>query len=442
MPRRVLVIGGGAAGLTAAFRLAQQGHRISVVDQAQRLGGRLAASADSGGGPVPPVVIMGWHHATLALLADLRAEAPVRLLRPALQLRMSSGRVAAWPRPPLPAPLRLVVAAMIFRGLRLGDRWRFVTWVERTWEKDPALPADLGTQTAEAWLRTIGQSATARNEVWTPVSRFLLGEDLATVSASALLAALRAAFFSKHQHGHLVIPGEGLDQFLLEPLRADLARLGATISLNRTLSAISCDAHRVTGVKLLDGETMVADWYVAAVPHHALTPLLPERVLTRFSYFHDLGQLVDSPAVFVELTIGHPIAGSRLMLMADRSFHWMVANPAGQSCIVSLVATGTAHCLEWSDDEVMKRAAQDVHAAMPHLDDKPIRRRRLLRVRRAFLSLRPGVHARRPLQQSPLPNLLLAGDWTDTGLPSTLDSAVRSGNLCAEAIAAKESSQP
>lgn len=429
--------------MTAAYRLAQQGHRVRVIDEAERLGGQLAAGDSSSLSFVPPVVPTGWHPATLALLDDLGAhDTTIRPPRRApIHLRTPSGGLVAWHNPPLPTIMRVILGVLTFRGLSVGDRWRFVVWLERTWEGDPALPADLGTRTAEAWLRAIGQSETARKDVWTPVSRLLLGDDLTTVSASALLAALRAAFCSKNRHGCLAIPEEGLDQIFIEPLRADLLRRGVTISLGRTLTAIACDAHRVTGVALRDGETIAADWYVAAVPHHTLTRLLPERALTRFSYFHNLEQLVDSPAVFVEMTIGNAVVGSRLILLADRNFHWMITKPEDRSCVVSLVATGAAQCLEWSDEELMNRAAQDVHAAMPHLRDNPIRQRRLVRVGRAFLSLRPGVDALRPLQQSPFPNLLLAGDWTDTGLPPSLDGAVLSGHLCAETIAAKEPSR-
>jgi len=439
MSPHALVIGGGAAGLTAALRLAQQGYRITIVERAERLGGRLATPDSFAAGPALPVVLMGWHQATLGLLADLGTRKKVRFGHsPGLELRLRSGRLVTWPSPPLPATSRLVLALMMFGGLSFRDRWRFVTWIERTWENDPAIPADLGTHSAEAWLRSIGQSETARTEVWTPVSEFFLGDDLATVSASGLLAALLAAFFSKRRHGHLAIPREGLDQLLIEPLQAELIRRGVTIALGRPLAAISCDAHRVTGVALQDGNRMIADWYVAAVPRHDLTPLLPERALTRFSYFHQLDQLVDSPALVVELKIGQAMPASRLILLADRSFDWLVAKPDARSGVVSLVATGKPECLDWCDEEIMNRATADLHAAMPTMRDKPIQQRRLLRVPRAFLSLRPGTQAFRPLQQSPFPNLLLAGDWTDTGLPSTLDGAILSGDLCAKAISGKQ----
>jgi len=443
MSRHVLVIGGGAAGLTAALRLAQQGYRITIVERATGLGGRLANPSNTAAGATLPVVLMGWHHATLGLLADLGIGDQLRISRqPALELRMPSGRLVTWPSPPLPAPSRLVLALTVFRGLSLRDRWRLLTWVERTWEKDPAMPADLGAHTAEAWLRSIGQSETARIALWTPVSQFLLGDDLTTVSAGALLATLVEAFFSKRQHGHVGIPRDGLHRLLIEALQADLIRRGVTIALGRPLAAMSCDARKVTGVELQDGEKMVADWYVAAVPRHDLTPLLPERALTRFSYFHQLEQLVDAPALVVDLSIGHAMALPRVVLLADRSFHWLVAKPDAGFSVFSLVATGKPECLEWSDDDIRKRAIEDLHAAMPILRDKPLRAHRLRRVTRAFLSLRPGTQTLRPVQQSPFPNLLLAGDWTDTGLPSTLESAVLSGELCAKAIAAKEPRPP
>lgn len=466
MKRRVLVIGGGPAGLTAAVRLSADGYTVTLIEQRARLGGRLIGGRAEPG-PIPPAahpgsgdgerrrpehplgstdalpsVILGHHRATLSLLQALgtspHAPFPHRLR---LELMPPAGRAVHLSRPWAPAPFHALLSFMTSRALPVQDRWRFLLWLERIWEKDPPLPSDLDSRTADEVLAAIGQSVTARAQVWSPLSRFLLGDDLTVVSASMLLTALARCFLSARRASRIAVPARGLDELLVRPAGDVLARAGAQVRLETPANHIRFDAHRITGVQLRTGETLTADWYVAALPHRALTPLLPERALTRFSYFQHLTKLTDSPALTVHLWLDSPLPRPRLRLLAGGVYHWMTcrADPAtgpGRT-LVSLVATGKPDVLGQPDGELLDRALHQVRLALPTPATATLLASQFMRVSQAFLTMLPGISALRPLQQSPFPNLFLAGDWTDTGLPATLESAVRSGDLCAQAIAAK-----
>lgn len=467
MKRRVLVIGGGPAGLTVAVRLGVDGYRVTLIEQEPRLGGRLIGGHAGAGAGAPvvlpvsqdgeprrleqalgsteslPFVILGHHRATLSLLQTLgtAVHAPFsRRLR--LEFMSPAGHTVRLSRPWAPAPFHALLSLIAFRALPVQDRWRLLIWLERNWEKDPSLPSDLDSRTAEDLLAAIGQTVTARTQVWSPLSRFLLGDDLTVVSASMLLSSLARCFLSARGASRVAVPAHSLDKLLIGPAQDALVRAGTQVRLETAADHIRFDAHRVTGVQLRSGEMLTADWYVAALPHRSLTPLLPERALTRFSYFQHLTKLSDSPALTIHLWLDSPLQHPRLQLLAGDVYHWMtcrvdpIAGP-GQT-LISLVATGKSDVLEQPDKDLLDKALHRVRLALPASTTAKLLASQFIKVPQAFLTSLPGVSGLRPLQQSPFPNLFLAGDWTDTGLPATIESAVLSGDLCAQAIAAKK----
>ncbi|HKN88140.1 MAG TPA: FAD-dependent oxidoreductase [Nitrospiraceae bacterium] len=426
-----LVVGSTLAGLTTALRLAKRGYTVTLLEQPKR----DTSVHDESDQDALPLVLMGCHTATYALLETLGTAASVQFNgRIGLELH-ANRRLVRLRRPPLPAPLPALAGLAIFAGMPVRDRWRFLMWVERTWEQDPALPVDLESHTAEAWLRGIGQSEFARGHVWTPLCRFLLGDDVRTVSASALLSTLMRCFLSSRRHSHLAVPIRSMDYLLHQPLRSALIGMGVSLKIGYA-DRLDFSQQRVTGIHVKEGDLLRADWYIVALPRRHVTPLLPEGVLTRFSYFQHIDALVETPAVAVHLRLDQPVHSPRVLLLAERTFHWMCVKPAADDrhSVISLVMTGQSERLDRPDKDLLKCAGEDLQFVAPALSTVRRLSHRIVREPRACLSLKPGTTAQRPLQRSPFFNLLLAGEWTDTGLPSTVESAIVSGNRCAQTI--------
>jgi squalene-associated FAD-dependent desaturase len=441
MARTVLIIGGGAAGLAAATRLAAKNYTVTLLEQRDRLGGRLLAGGSGADrlDALPPV-LMGHHRATLALLNELGTADRASLsndLR--LEFLLPGGRLVSLMQPWLPAPFQTIAGLLLFEGLPFADRWRLLDVIERSWEGDPALPPNLDQRSAEDWLAERGQSERARADVWAPLARFLLGDDPATVSAAALISTVTRCFLSARRHARLAVPEESLQTLLLQPLADRLARSGGTIRYQTAAVLIQVEGERVTGLRLRDGTTLTADHYLLAVPHERVTALLPERVLTHFAYFQQLTRLSDSPALAVHLRIDQALQAPRVVLFARRTFHWLAGRPSPDrsGTIVSVVATGRPELAVRTDQELTELALRELVYAYPGTDAGKLLASRVVREPRAFLTLSPGARVLRPLPQSPFHNLYMGGDWTDTGLPATLESAIVSGTNCANLIAAR-----
>lgn len=432
MTRSVLVIGGGPAGLAASLRLAERGVAVTLAEAEDRLGGRLLNG---------PLVLFGGHASTRAFLASLgslRRSAEGGALR--MEFALDRRRVALR-RPWLPGRLHGVVALAAFRGLSVSDRWRALDLLERSWEGDPALPADLDARSADGWLAERGQSETARTRVWGPLARFFLGNDLATASAAQFVRTLQRHLLASRRAASATVSRLPAHQLLIEPAAARLRDRGAAVRLNDAAIRLELAHDRITGVQFDSGETLRAQGYILALPHHKLCGLLPDRLLTRYAYFEQLTRLTDAPAVVVRLWTDSAGPRRRLVLLSRRTFDWLVASPApvaqGAGAQVTLVAVDCRPLLHQSDQALFELALADLRHAFPD-EGGACTKYDVVRDPHAVLALTPGTAPLRPLPQTPIRNLLLAGTWTDTGHPAMLESAVASGVRAAAAIPAHD----
>lgn len=462
MNRRILIIGTGIEGLTTAFRLSSKGYHITLLEAETRHEENLTVSevtrdetagqeergtrTNNKNSDPRPLVIHGFQHATYSLLKELGHESDLRALSPTpYEWLCSSSRPARFSRFPAPTPFHTLFGVLTFKGLPLRDRWHLLNFLEQIWEGATVLPQDLDMQSAHSWLLAIGQSEDAQTRVWDPLCRFLLGEPLILTSAGQFVTMLKHCFFSSRQDSHVSASPIGVQSLLTDPLWKRLTDLGVWRQSSPKVAQIQFDSTNVTGVRLLDGQTLSADWYVTALPPNTLTTLLPERLLARFAYFHNVTKLPQTSALIVHIHLrqSSKITTSRLVLSAG-TFHWMTScsepRPNGHILWIACVSTGNADLLKRSDQELFELALTEagrVFSFTPNFSGEHLAQYSVIRHPHAFLAARPGISTYRPLQQSPTSNLLLAGDWTDTGLSASLESAIVSGNLCAQTIVTK-----
>jgi len=434
MSRQVLILGGGLAGLTAALHLATSGHAVTVLEQADHVGGRLFHA--------PPPILLEAHSATWSLLNSLGNDSAARQLRHTpLEFLQASGARIQFLHLPLPSPLNTLLGTTLFQGLSMRDRWHLLSFLERTWEQDPPLPNDLDSRAADEWLTSIGQSEPARHGIWNSLARLLLGAPLPLVSAGLFMRTLRRCFLTGARATKLIVPPQGVDAFLLAPLKAHLDNLGVQFRLHATVAQLHFAQHRVTSVELTDRSRLTADWYISALPHNRLTPLLPERVVTHYAYFQQLSHLSESSMLVVRLHLDRPVDRTQLVLLERKTFHWMIRHAdetrRNQASVIWVTAVGEPGLLPQSQEDLIRLAQEDVAATFPSETPLPhVLDAEILRLPSAMLAARPGAQQFRPLSTSPFTNFLLAGAWTDTGWPANLESAILSGQRCTTALAA------
>jgi squalene-associated FAD-dependent desaturase len=453
---RVAVIGGGLAGITAAIALAESGADVTLLEARPRLGGatcsfhRDGLIVDTG-----QHVFLGCCSAYRGLLAKLgmTEHAPLQD-RFDVTVLAPGGRKARLRRTALPGPLHMLPAL---------SRYRFLSWAERVQVSRPALamrlldPADpaADTQRFGDWLAARGQSERARRVLWDLFSVSAL--NIAGDDASLALAAtvVKTGLLGKNNAADIGVAALPLGELHGDAAATVLAKLGAQVILGAKVSAIEVGPIEVTEgqaarfrVRLGRGEDadLAADAVVLAVPHEKAAPLVPPGALPEQTVRAWAG-LGASPIVNVHVIYDRPVTDLQFAAAIDSPVQWVFDRTRisgisasnhgdsnhgasnhgapGQYLAISLSAADS-----YADVPAARLREQFVPALaelFPAARDAQVTEFFVTRERRATFRQAPGSGALRPKAATRRPGLVLAGAWTDTGWPDTMESAVRSG---------------
>lgn len=438
----VIIFGSNLGGLTAAYILCRSGYEVTILNDPSWYNDLISPFPN-----VPPY-LLGCHRATQRLLRSLHAKWTSQTENTvSLEFRLPNSKMTAYRRSRLPGPLHSIVSLFRFEGLTWKDRWKLFSFLEQVREQAITIPSDLENHVADAWLASIGQSQDSREEIWQPLAYFLTGNPLDRLSAATFVQTLSQVFLARPSDttisqlkGDFGLFEDGfLDHGYIErftnPLTSAALASNANIWPLSNRDRLLFDQERVAGVLLSNGRTIRADWYVAALPRQSLVSLLPERLLTRFAYFSQIAEIADLAAVTVQITCQHTLRAPRLVLLSRRSFSQLSLIPFGPLLvIVHLSAIKNLSLDTLTDAQLIEAGRSELHLLCPDIPTEAIRSCKVYREEHAALSLQPGAAILRPLQKSPIANLLLAGAWTDTGWPANLESAIVSGERCAEII--------
>ncbi len=408
--------------MTAAYRLTAHGCRVTLLTSSPILAERFGQAGRQ------PTAILGGHHATWALLQSFGIHRTDALFAEStLEFVLPNGRVARYPKTYFPTPLKQLLTIGRFAGLSPAERWKLLSWLEQLWEGSVELAPDLEHRTAHQWLESLDVSRTTLQSIWNPLARWLTGSDIQILSADAFVTALKPFFLSGAANSRIWLAHPSCDQLLVDPIKERLTKDGATLALHTPAARLEFHQERVTGVRIGDGSLLEADWYVAAVPPQELTPLLPERWLTRYAYFQHIADLETSSSTFLQVRTATLLAKPRHILISSGPFHWIVCSPTAPDrrllAVMKIQPGQPVADLEQQASDLL--GSLNLLETGRHLDGL-----RQYETPHAVLSLAPGTKLRRPIHRSPIPNLLLAGAWTDTGWPANLESAIASGERC------------
>lgn len=425
----VVIVGAGLAGLATAYRLQQQGYQVTLLEYADWPDGFRTNASD------PIGITLGCHHETKRVLQELsQARYPGPDQTIPLEFRLPTGQTVPYQSARLPGALQWMMSFFNFQGLSWQDRWRLFSHVEQIWEQAETLPADLENRTADEWLTTTGQSAEARDRIWAPLAQWLTDNVLTRLSAATFVHVLSTVFLSDASDARLTYRYGTIDQRFLTPLKETLYRNNIRfLSLTRP-PQIRFGQDGVQDIRLHDGTIVQASWYISALSYQYLLRLLPERFLTRYAYFAHLTELQSLREIVVQLTVHTTNQLPQLLLLAGKPFHCLTSSPIGSHEVVFRLSGTENPLMELGEDQVIEAAHTEMGTVFPHLPMADITSRQVSRENHAALLLAPGAARLRPLQQSPVQNLLVAGAWTDTGWPVNVESALVSARRCTDIV--------
>jgi squalene-associated FAD-dependent desaturase len=438
----VAIAGGGLAGLAAACALADSGFRVTLFERRPYLGGRASSYEHPGTGEV----VDNCQHVLFRVCTNLvefyrriGVEDKIRWFDEMTFIE-PGGRTSVMRAFPLPAPLHTAPSFLAFPFLSAKDKLvisRALAALALTEQRDTG-------QSFLEWCRQHAQTENAIERFWKPILVSALSEDLDLIAISSAAQVVRESMKSRtaRRMGVPSIPLTDLYNRAGDYIRAR----GGAIRFRASLEAFSPEPSqvhiRVSNKNNEEEETF--DYLVLALPFDGLERVLPQS--PEASPLRDqVSHFETSPITGIHLWFDRQISELDHAVLLDRTVQWMFhksqllatrggANAESTGSYIELVVSASKSLIDKSRSEIVDLALKEVREFFPAARAANLVKSTVIKEVHATYSPRPGIDAYRPRQSTTWPRVFLAGDWTATGWPATMEGAVRSGYLAAEAL--------
>lgn len=418
----VAIVGGGLAGLSAAAALGSEGYAVTVFESRPFLGGRASSyvlpNTDESIDNCQHVLLRCCHN-LLDFYGRLRVADKVQFHREFYWIE-PGGRTSVMRRGALPAPAHFTESFVKLKFLSLRDKVAVARGLLAV-RAEYRTRHDLDRITMMEWLREKGQTDAAIERFWRQVLVSAINEDLEIMAASHGLQVFYSGFLNGARSYEMGIPTIPLSDLYSPGLWQHMP--GVRIRPRVPVESLEVRDNRV--VQLNGSEA--ADAYVLALPFERTAKLLPDLPIDHNAFEH-------SPITGIHLWFDRPVTSLPHATLLDRTIQWMFNKSEGKH--IQLVVSASRKLTEVPRAEVIANAVRELAEFLPAVREANLDRAHVVKEVRATFSAKPGLEDRRPVARTKIENLFLAGDWTRSGWPATMEGAVRSGYLAAEAVCA------
>jgi squalene-associated FAD-dependent desaturase len=423
----VVIVGGGLSGLAAAVDLCAAGVPVLLLEQKPVGGGRACSYTDPTTGDTidngQHLLIAGYER-TFAYLDRIGARhLTVTQGRPVLPFHHPDRGFVEFRLPALPAPLHLLWGIATTPLLNLPDRIRLLR-AGRALRRSGTASGNTITR----WLDAQHQSAEARRCFWEPLAVAIMNEQMDRAPASLFLRTLRTAFLDHWSRSALVFPRAGLSAVFVDPACAFIERHGGAVRCAADVISLETDGALVRSVTLKGGEHISCSAVILAVPPARLVNLWPVGIPLPGN-IDRMVPTAASPIISIHLWFERPFMDQDVLGLIGRRVHWIFRKQRHLSATISAAYT----LVGLSNEELVKITVEDLRTVFGGAVGVPVHAV-VIREKRATFSATPENEGSRPGPMTAAKNLFLAGDWTDTGLPATIEGAIQSGQTCARLI--------
>jgi zeta-carotene desaturase len=437
----VAIVGGGLAGLAAGSALAEAGHQVELFERRPYLGGRASSYELPGTAEVVDNcqhVLLGCCTNLVEFYRRLGVEQQIRWYDE-ITFILPGGRSSTLKLEALPPPFHAAPSFLDSSALNLKDK---LAIARAMMTLVPGLPKD-DSENFLSWLLRHGQTQRALNRFWMPILVSALNEDLDRMSVRYAAQVFRESFLKSAEAGRMGVPSVPLSQ-LYGTAAAYIEARGGKVHTRAPVDSVRAD---IDGVQLcVGGDNVRADYAILATPFAGVEKLLPDA--PELTALRDqLRKLESSPITGIHLWFDREITPLDHAVLLERTIQWMFQKSkilatrrgsAQSGSYLELVVSSSKTLVEKSRAEIIEMAVRELAEFFPVVREATLTKATVIKEVHATFSPLPGSDAFRPSHVSPWPRLFLAGDWTATGWPSTMEGAVRSGYGAAQALSSRK----
>jgi squalene-associated FAD-dependent desaturase len=439
----VAIIGSGLAGLACGCELADRGHRVTLFERRPWAGGKAYSFVDAETGQTidnGQHIFMRCTTAYIDLLTRLgtlpRTRMQERLRVPVLD---ADGRVAVIAASPLPAPMHLLPSFAGYAHLPVLERARVAQAAATIARMSPAERDGFDDdRTFADWLRSRGQSETSISEFWDLIVVPTLNCRSERASAAQALFVLQEGFLASSGSAAVGLPLDGLSELHVVPAIGYIERRGGDLRLRAAVGTVGLESDGRVALRLGDGTSERFDACVIALPPAQAIAVVPP-AWRSMPPFDALSRFETSPIINVHLWFDGSVADFEFAAFTGCELQWCFnrtriagKSGAGEEHLVLSLSAADAF-IELEKGELLERLLPQLERVLPQTRARRLRRSVVIKETDATFVPSPGL--RRPGNGTFVPNVAIAGAYTDTGWPATMESAVRSGLAAARAIA-------
>ena len=441
MNKDIIIIGGGLAGLSAAVQAIKHGYRPIILEKNKHLGGRVRSfyspdidcEIDNG-----QHVLSAAYEETIGFLKTIGSADKISYQKN-FQVCFSKkdGTNFLFRTWPLPAPFHFFLPLIFrkkFTGLHYSELLKFI------WKNTNLSSKQLKRMTIKEWLEHSGQSQEIQKFLWQPLSNAILNTPIETGSAFLLKRAISRSFFHSRHNARLILPKSWLGEIFVTPALNYILRNKGEVHLLTPAKKIVTREGNDLKIVTTRGN-FNAPWVISALPPFALKSILENSTdsLAQDSMV-GLDHFEYNPIITINIFLNQPINIPFPVAFIDSPLQWLFPHPNteatekefGYSLVISAAN-------EWGDksrEEIINMVSDELtnHLGIGFESSHRLLKYKIIKEKRATIAQTPFYIRNRPGNTTAIPNLFLAGDWTDTGLPATIEGAMVSGRLAIESI--------
>lgn len=435
-PARIAVIGGGYAGCAAAFSLAREGHLVDLIEAKPQLGGRAHSYREAKTGTIldnGQHILMGCYHRTLEMVEEMgnldRLDRHDRLDLHFVSPKKGRTILRASRLPP---PFHLLAGLFGFRELSWLDRWAILHLPRRAQSHPPKQG-----ETVQAWLERVGQTPGSIRALWEPFCLAALNAPIQLADSCLFWEVTRRGLFGTSQDAAIYLDKDGLSGLLSPEFNAFLNSAEGRVRTVTPVEELRYDEihQQVEAVKFKDGTEEKFDLVVLAVPWTPAAKMIPQ--VDRASQL--AAMLKPGPILGIHLWTDRPLTPDLITGFLDSPLHWVFDRtstlpPGSSGYLYAAVISAVTDLIDQTGKYLVELILGEIQRMVPESREAKVTHHVVYKSRDATFWGQPGMPLARPGPVTSVENLFLAGDWTETGLPATIEGAVVSGYQAASAV--------